>query len=72
MTLLSASLLIELALLGIGTGFLAGLLSLKACQEVVKNGDHPARLTPAIKATIAAANLYGLLMAIALVCSISK
>ncbi|MBK6388162.1 MAG: prenyltransferase [Rhodoferax sp.] len=53
-------------------GFLAGLLSLKACQEVVKNGDHPARLTPAIKATIAAANLYGLLMAIALVCSISK
>jgi 1,4-dihydroxy-2-naphthoate octaprenyltransferase len=45
------------------------VLSFKACRRLLDDAGHPARLAPAIKATIAAANLHGLLISIALVLS---
>jgi 1,4-dihydroxy-2-naphthoate octaprenyltransferase len=50
-------------------GLLAAPLSLKACRDVLNHADHPVRLMPAIKSTIAAANFNGFLMAIALTLS---
>ena len=47
------------------------VLSLMACQQLWRHADHPAQLGSAIKATIAAANLQGLLMVVALVASAS-
>ena len=45
---------------------LPAALSVKACGGLLQNAAEPARLAPAIQATIAAANLNGLLMALAL------
>lgn len=45
---------------------LPAVLSFQACRQLLGNADEPARLTPAIKATIAAANLNGLLLALGL------
>jgi 1,4-dihydroxy-2-naphthoate octaprenyltransferase len=50
-------------------GLLPAVLSFKACRRLLDDAGHPARLAPAIKATIAAANLHGLLISIALVLS---
>jgi 1,4-dihydroxy-2-naphthoate octaprenyltransferase len=47
-------------------GLLPALLSFKAARGLLQHASDPARLTPAITATIAAANLNGLLLALAL------
>ena len=47
-------------------GLLPAALSFKAGRPLLRDADRPERLVPAIKATIAAANLQGLLMALAL------
>lgn len=47
-------------------GLLPAVLSLRAARALLRDADAPARLTPAIAATIAAANLNGLLLALAL------
>ncbi|WP_029525695.1 prenyltransferase [Polaromonas glacialis] len=47
-------------------GLLPAALSFKAGRQLLRDADRPGRLVPAIKATIAAANLQGLLMALAL------
>ena len=47
-------------------GLLPAALSCKAGRQLLRDADRPERLVPAIKATIAAANLQGLLMALAL------
>jgi 1,4-dihydroxy-2-naphthoate octaprenyltransferase len=50
-------------------GLLPAALSFIACRRLLRHADQPARLTPAIQATIAAANANGLLMALALALS---
>lgn len=45
---------------------LPAALSFKACRQLLRHASEAARLTPAIQATIAAANLNGLLLALAL------
>ena len=45
---------------------LPAALSFKAGQQLLQHAQEPARLTPAIQATIAAANVNGLLLALAL------
>ena len=47
-------------------GLLPAVLSFQACRRLFHEAHHPARLAPAIKATIAAANLHGLLISMAL------
>lgn len=47
-------------------GLLPAVLSIKACGQLLKDAERPAQLTPAIQATIAAANLNGLLLALGL------
>ncbi|MDQ3059583.1 MAG: prenyltransferase [Pseudomonadota bacterium] len=47
-------------------GLAPAVLSFKACRQLLENADQPSRLTPAIEATIAAANFSGLLLALAL------
>jgi hypothetical protein len=47
-------------------GLLPAVLSFKACGQLLKDAGRPAQLTPAIQATIAAANLNGLLLALGL------
>jgi 1,4-dihydroxy-2-naphthoate octaprenyltransferase len=42
-------------------------LSLRATQLLLREADRPARLVPAIKQTILAANLHGLLLVAALI-----
>ena len=50
-------------------GLVPAALSFRACQRLLADADKPARLAPAIKATILAANLHGLLLCGALVLS---
>lgn len=50
-------------------GLLPAVLSFQACRRLFREAHHPARLAPAIKATIAAANLHGLLISMALMLS---
>ena len=50
---------------------LPAVLSLIACQRLWHHADQPAQLGSAIKATIAAANLQGILMVVALIASTS-
>lgn len=50
-------------------GLLPAVLSFMACRNLLRYADQPARLTPAIAATIAAANANGLLLALALALS---
>jgi 1,4-dihydroxy-2-naphthoate octaprenyltransferase len=50
-------------------GLLPAGLSFVACRRLLADASKPARLAPAIKATIAAANMHGLLIAIALALS---
>ncbi len=52
-------------------GLLPAVLSFQACRRLFREAHHPARLAPAIKATIAAANLHGLLISMALMLSAS-
>ncbi len=52
-------------------GLLPAVLSFQACRRLFHEAHHPARLAPAIKATIAAANLHGLLISMALMLSAS-
>ena len=47
-------------------GLLPALLSFKAARGLLRHATDPAQLTPAITATIAAANLNGLLLALGL------
>ena len=53
-------------------GLLPAVLSFQACRRLFREAHHPARLAPAIKATIAAANLHGLLISMALMLSASR
>ena len=48
---------------------LPALLSFNACRQLLADADRPARLTPAIKLTVAAANLNGILLSAGLVLS---
>lgn len=50
-------------------GLLPAALSFLACRGLLRYADQPARLAPAIQATIAAANANGLLLALALALS---
>ena len=50
-------------------GLLPAVLSFSACKRLLDHAGEPARLAPAIKATIAAANAHGLLLSLALVLS---
>ena len=50
-------------------GLLPAVLSFSACKRLLDHAGDPARLAPAIKATIAAANAHGLLLSLALVLS---
>lgn len=47
-------------------GLLPALLSFKAARGLLRHATEPAQLTPAIQATIAAANVNGLLLALGL------
>ena len=51
----------------VAVGLLPAVLSVVAAMRLVRDADHPAQLAPAIQATIAAANLHGLLVSAALV-----
>jgi 1,4-dihydroxy-2-naphthoate octaprenyltransferase len=50
-------------------GLLPAILSFKACRQLLADASYPARLAPAIKQTVAAANLNGLLLAAGLAIS---
>lgn len=66
---LAAAVVVGALPLSSAVGLLPAVLSFQACRRLFREAHHPARLAPAIKATIAAANLHGLLISIALMLS---